>query len=393
MSSVIMNQSPMLTKPTTDSLAHEVDHIVAVHIHLEGLQLELPGGIVSDLYPWIWVRDHARDAHSFSVETQQRVVDVFADQVIVPKSACVSQDHQSVEIDWGIGVISRYSLRDFLGSVIEPNMLSLPTMLWPEVNFNHTDVQINYSAQPSDSLLLELMSTVQRYGFCLVENCPADSHHTDLFLQHLGVYYNSHWGGFWEFENDMAQEDSAYGSGYIGPHNDCCYYDHSPYLQVFHCLGHDGEGGNNFLVDGFAIAQDIKQADPDVYRILTSVKVPYQCVNTDVFYWSEKPVIQTDGSGNVQQISYNNADRARMWYGSEQTEQVYDAYATFYHMANDSQRQFHFKLTPGTILIFNNWRLLHGRTAFTGLRKMCGSYHGVDSVVARYRSLTLSSMS
>lgn len=39
-----------------------------------------------------------------------------------------------------------------------------------------------------------------------------------------------------------------------------------------------------------------------------------------------------------------------------------------------SANEWWFKLKPGTVVIFNNWRLLHGRAAYTGKRKMTGCY-------------------
>lgn len=33
-----------------------------------------------------------------------------------------------------------------------------------------------------------------------------------------------------------------------------------------------------------------------------------------------------------------------------------------------------FKLNPGTVVIFDNWRVLHGRAAYTGRRKITGCY-------------------
>ncbi len=363
------------------------DQIADIQVNQEGLKIELSNGYVSELYPWIWMRDHAMESHSFSVETQQRTVDVFADVDISPASAILGEDNSFVQIEWDTGIVSRYSLQDLLGANPHRELWSFSPRLWSEVNFELSDLQVAYSETPTDSQLRELLLKIQHYGFCLVENCPADSQPTDRFLQNLGPYFNSHWGGFWEFENDLAQEDSAYGCEYIGPHNDCCYYDHAPYLQTFHCLMHNGTGGESLLVDGFAIAKDMRESEPESYQILTSVDVPYQCINTDISYWSQKPIIKTEDNGELQQICFNNADRGKVWYGYEKTKQFYDAYAKFYQLANDPQRQFRFKLTPGSLLIFNNWRLLHGRTAFTGLRKMCGSYHGIDSVVARYRSL------
>ncbi len=46
-----------------------------------------------------------------------------------------------------------------------------------------------------------------------------------------------------------------------------------------------------------------------------------------------------------------------------------------YEYTINKVRHFEFLLEPGNILTFDNWRLLHGRSAFTGYRQLCGGYH------------------
>ena len=42
--------------------------------------------------------------------------------------------------------------------------------------------------------------------------------------------------------------------------------------------------------------------------------------------------------------------------------------------ANDPSFQWRYALQPGDMLVFDNWRILHGRGPFRGRRKMAGSY-------------------
>lgn len=41
---------------------------------------------------------------------------------------------------------------------------------------------------------------------------------------------------------------------------------------------------------------------------------------------------------------------------------------------NDKENEWWFKLNPGTIMIMDNWRVLHGRNSYTGYRVMTGCY-------------------
>ena len=41
------------------------------------------------------------------------------------------------------------------------------------------------------------------------------------------------------------------------------------------------------------------------------------------------------------------------------------------------------------VIFIDNWRVLHGRDSFTGLRRLCGCYLTRDDVVNKARSLGL----
>lgn len=54
---------------------------------------------------------------------------------------------------------------------------------------------------------------------------------------------------------------------------------------------------------------------------------------------------------------------------------------TFYKALKDltaeirrPDNEWWFKLTPGTVCIFNNWRILHGRASYIGRRRLVGAY-------------------
>jgi len=46
------------------------------------------------------------------------------------------------------------------------------------------------------------------------------------------------------------------------------------------------------------------------------------------------------------------------------------------------------KLDPGKLFVTNNWRVMHGRTGFTGRRRLLGSYIGMDTFLSKIRILS-----
>lgn len=57
--------------------------------------------------------------------------------------------------------------------------------------------------------------------------------------------------------------------------------------------------------------------------------------------------------------------------------QMRQFYSDLQHLSAEiesPENEWWFKLNPGTVVIFDNWRLLHGRAAYTGRREIAGCY-------------------
>jgi trimethyllysine dioxygenase len=89
-------------------------------------------------------------------------------------------------------------------------------------------------------------------------------------------------------------------------------------------------------------------------------------------------------------VRWNNADRAGVAADFDDLDAWYDAAGKFDAILSDPKNQYWFQLRPGQLLIFDNWRALHGRAAFTGKRRMCGGYIPRDDFISKYRQTNLS---
>lgn len=52
-------------------------------------------------------------------------------------------------------------------------------------------------------------------------------------------------------------------------------------------------------------------------------------------------------------------------------------------MVREKENEVWVKMTPGTAMIVDNWRTLHGRSSFTGYRRLCGAYLNMDDYKSR----------
>jgi trimethyllysine dioxygenase len=65
----------------------------------------------------------------------------------------------------------------------------------------------------------------------------------------------------------------------------------------------------------------------------------------------------------------------------------YRALKIFNCMVNDPVNEITMRLGPGTALLFDNWRLLHGHRAYRGYRRLCGAYLNKEDFDSKLRVL------
>jgi trimethyllysine dioxygenase len=235
--------------------------------------------------------------------------------------------------------------------------------------------------------LLRWLALVEQYGFALASGAPPTLEATRDLATRVGYVRETIFGGMWDFTANMAFKDTAYTSAAIGPHTDGTYTLDPPGFQMFHCLKFDGSGGESTLVDGFRVAEQLLKSDPLAFEVLTCVQVPAQYLGDGVHLKAEHPVIGLDGNGDFAQIAYNNYDRAPFSLSRPRMAAFYRALKLFNQMINDSAYEITMRLAPGTVLLFDNWRTLHGRRAYQGYRRLCGAYLNKEDFDSKLRVL------
>ena len=126
---------------------------------------------------------------------------------------------------------------------------------------------------------------------------------------------------------------------------------------------------------------------PEAYKILCNIQIPGRYIKPNTYLEAHRPVFRINDSGEILQVSFNNHDRAPFRLENNEMLRFYEAYGIFHNLANQKSRQFEFCLKPGTVLTFDNWRLLHARSVLTGYRQLCGGYHNREDFESRLRAI------
>ena len=352
--------------------------------------------------PLLWLRDHCPCAKCLHPETRQRLSDTVAfDDALSARRLSLAANAPELEIEWdGAGDDAHVSSFDAAwlrnATRLQP-MGEAERFLWDDTRLAKLPggavPHVAYDAlmAPGDHVLQDWLEKIERFGFAFVEGTPATPEATQAVARRAAYIRESIFGGYYDFTANLEHKDTAYTSMAIGPHTDGTYSFDAPGYQMFHCLGLDCTGGDSVLVDGFEIAAIMRAEMPDLYRVLTEVEVTGQYIDHEkgIHLKATRPVFRLDSSGRLVQVSFNHLDRAPLFLPEFELKAFYRAYGAFARLANDRKLQYRRRLEPGSLVLFDNWRLLHARDAYQGYRRLAGAYLNKEDVESRLRVLRL----
>ncbi|MDE2138082.1 MAG: TauD/TfdA family dioxygenase, partial [Gammaproteobacteria bacterium] len=105
--------------------------------------------------------------------------------------------------------------------------------------------------------------------------------------------------------------------------------------------------------------------------------------SSDAELYAERPLIQLACDGAVTAVHYNNRSIAPLTLAARAAPAFYAAYRRFAALLREPRFQLRLRLADGDLVVFDNQRVLHGRTAFTSARHprhLQGCYLTRDSV-------------
>lgn len=351
------------------------------------LEVTWDDGVVTE-YLWLWLRDHSHDAETLHPVSMQRLVFTAGLPEDLTAARCAVEQDELV-VDWAGGGSSHLPvafLERYRVPAPVPTRVDVERTLWDAATLVPTPSVPYDEVMSSDEGALRWLREVARYGFALVTGTPPTLEATEELIGRVSYIRQSIFGGFWWFTADMKHDDLAYTNTELLAHNDGTYSHDAPGLQLLHCIEFlDPVGGESTMVDGFRIAAEMKEKAPEQYELLSSFSVPGQYIGDGSHLMSSRPVFRHDHTGELVQVSFNNGDRAPFLLPPSEQKAFYDAMRTFEGLANDPRLQWVHTLAPGEAMLFDNWRVLHGRKAYSGTRTLCGAYLNHEDFESRLR--------
>ena len=323
----------------------------------------------------IWLRDHARDEDSWDHRSNQRkIYTAKLDPKLHIKKAILKDNGKSVDILWSdLKKPINYTSNFFLENSKQSQKINNNINIWDKKDIGE-EIYTDFQNTITNDGFKEFLEKLYKFGFVVIQNCKTEMSSVEKIANKIGYVRESIFGGLWSFESNNNMADSAYTQDELRPHTDSTYSNDAPGLQLLLCCHYEATGGESIMVDGFKIAEKIYKENRDLYKLLSEIEVTGQYIGDGVFLEAKRPVFKLNSDKELIQVSFNNYDRAAFRMDDEKTLKFYDAIREFDLIANNREYQWRHILKPGELLIFNNWRILHGRGSFKGDRKMSGCY-------------------
>ena len=347
-------------------------------------------------FNFMWLRDNCPTAHD--KDSRHRMFNILnVSTNINPKKYSVNQEGK-LEIEWSEGDhISYYDqswLREKCYTIKNNLEYKSPYNLWDSSLQNDlTSIEIEHDEiMESKHGLIKWLKLLHHKGIAIVKKAPVEKKSGFNILSRISHTRETFFKTPFEVINIPKPNNSAYTAHALRNHMDLPWFETPPGYQFLHCLINSAEGGESSAVDGFAVADYLRNNEKDIFDTLINVHLKFR----DMDYTQESirsyyaPAISLTKDRDYHDIRFSVATMDALDCHPDLMDNVYKAHHRFGNLLHDDKFQIKFRLEPGDIFSFNNRRLLHGRTEFdpnSGNRHLQGYYMDRDEIIGRLNYL------
>lgn len=338
--------------------------------------------------PALWLRERSQDASLCDPVTGQRL---FNPHELPEDLGVVTARLQdgALQVTYSDGFHDSYSLEDLQNAIDQDSGLPR-AMTWGAVDA--AGKIFDWQKVKDDSLeTLDCVASFLARGFVILENTPTDRESILSVAEHFGQVRHTNFGRYFEVYSRPGSNDLAYRPVPLAPHTDNPYRNPVPGIQILHCLANETTGGHSTLVDGFRVCEQLQDEDPEGFQLLKEVEVAFRFRDGQAHLIDRHPMIETDHLGCPTGIHYSPRLDETPLLDPTVLRSFHRARRRLGNLLSDPENEFRFLLEQGQLMMFDNNRVLHGRTAYDpneGLRHLQGCYIDRDGPESLYRVLS-----
>lgn len=225
------------------------------------------------------------------------------------------------------------------------------------------------------------LSDIARYGFARLSGGTPEQ-----IAALFGFVRETNYGRVFDVRVEVSPANLAYTNLGLQPHTDNPYRDPVPGLQILCCLQNAVVGGESIVVDGFEVARRLQEESPAGFTLLTRYPARFAYAGARwVRLHAKRPMIELGVDGELLAVRFNNRSAAPFVdVPYEDMSAYYRAYRRLAELIEAPDLAVRFRLDPGDAFVVDNMRVLHARTAITGLgeRHLQGCYVDKDGLLS-----------
>ncbi|CAF3679673.1 unnamed protein product, partial [Rotaria sordida] len=197
------------------------------------------------------------------------------------------------------------------------------------------------------------------------------------FLPHGASVVETHFGRIEDLRTDNTTNQNTDQLGYtnaaINLHTDQPFIADPPGMQLLQCISRADIGGSNTFVNAGDAALYLREIDPNAYYLLTTIPVHFHRKQKQFQSIHIGPIIETEND-KIKQVRHSYFTLAPFHFPFWLTTAYYNAYRVYASILYDPQCQYNVALNRGDFVLYDNYKMLHAREAFTGPRHLRGIY-------------------
>ena len=342
-------------------------------------------------FHYLWLRDNCPT--TLHPDTKERVFDQLSvTSDIHPLNYSVEND--CLMIDWSEGdhqsqFSGEWLLEHAYSGDLRP--ANRPRAKSWDAGFVNAFSRTSYNdLMTDDGSLYRWMKQLDQDGLILVKDMPNTPQALDDIAHRIDYQRQTNFGVTFEVRSEPNPINLAYTALALPLHTDLTNQETPPGYQFLHCLANDTEGGESVFADGLKVLEDLREESPKHFDMLATVAIPFRFHDNAHDIRHHHPVINLDHQGNIVELKYN-AHLASVFDLPEAImHDYYLAYRDLMGRLRQPKYRMQYRLKAGEMVVFDNRRVLHGRTEFepNGHRHLRGCYVDRTEFQSRLRVLS-----
>ncbi|WP_458527273.1 TauD/TfdA family dioxygenase [Onishia taeanensis] len=351
-------------------------------------------------YHSIWLRENAADDTTIHPPTRERILDlsslpawpeIVEAEIDAAGALCVTFAPEDRRLRFHPGWLRAHDY----DNATDPEAPLVPVTTWlggpdaaPDTLSAEGLLDTAPGSEAEEAILAPALESVLGKGLVRLRDLPTEPGSLESIARRIGPVRPTNFGQLFDVQAKPDPDSNAYTSIALPPHVDLPTREYYPGLQMLHCLENSVEGGQAVMLDGFAVAEALREQYPEAWDTLTRVHWRYANIARTTDYVWHAPMIRLDARGELLEVRIADFLRGPLDAAFEDIEPAYEALMVLQRLLRDPAFAIRFTYRPGDLVIFDNRRLLHARDAFEGAsghRWLQGCYVERDEIRSRYR--------